>query len=145
MAAEQAPGAYQSSQRSAEVQRRVRLLVARFLEDRGYVQKPEGEGDFVVRVSSGRREREVAVSMAFPRPKPEGPAWFEEHEVEDFVEGILVIDILDEKKRQTLWHGAARVEINPEKIDDEILKRATAKIMASFPWKPAPPSTTKRP
>jgi hypothetical protein len=83
--------------------------------------------------------------MAFPRPKPEGPAWFEEHEVEDFVEGILVIDILDEKKRQTLWHGAARVEINPEKIDDEILKRATAKIMASFPWKPAPPSTTKRP
>jgi hypothetical protein len=130
---ENAPGEYETSARGAEVQRRVRLLVVGFLENRGFVQKPDG-ADFIVRIASGRREREAPRALPLPHPKPTGPAWFDEHEEEDFVEGILVIDVLDGKDQQPLWHGAARVQINPDKIDDDLLKRATAKVLASFPW-----------
>ena len=137
-----APAEYEASAHSKDVQRRVRLLVASFLEGRGYVQKAEGEADFVVQVASGRRQRTVTQALSLmPRPRPAGPAWFEEHETKEFVEGILVIDVLDGKKEEVLWHGAAQVEIDSSKVDDALLTRVTNEALAAFPWsrvKPAP-------
>jgi hypothetical protein len=132
-APEGVPDNYQASPRTEEVQRRAQLLVAGLLQERGYVQKPYG-GDFVVRIASGRRAREELRAVPIPHPEPTGPAWFEEHEEEDFVEGILVIDVFDGKSQQALWHGAARVEIDSDKIDDQLLRRATSKVLAAFPW-----------
>jgi hypothetical protein len=86
-----------------------------------------------VQIATGRRERVTERTVFIPRPKPTRPGWFEEHEEAEFVEGILVIDVLDGKSRGLLWHGAASVEINPEKIDDQLLKRATARVLVSFP------------
>jgi hypothetical protein len=48
-AAESTPSEYQASPRSAEVQRRVRLLIAGILQERGYVRRPDGEGTWSCR------------------------------------------------------------------------------------------------
>jgi len=91
----------------------VRLLVVGFLENRASCRSRTVQTHRQDRL--GRREREAPRALPLPHPKPTGPAWFDEHEEEDFVEGILVIDVLDGKDQQPLWHGAARVQINPDK------------------------------
>jgi len=35
--------------------------------------------------------------------------------------------------RSKVWHGAARAEIDPDHIDDALLRRSVAKLLASFP------------
>jgi hypothetical protein len=131
--ADGAPNEHPASAQSAEVRRRVALLVTDFLQARGYGAMPEG-GDMIVRIAAGRRERETMPAMPLPRPMPKRPTWLEEHEREEILEGILIIDILDGKTLEPVWHGAARVDLDKEGIDDPLLRRATSKVMASFPW-----------
>jgi hypothetical protein len=130
------PDDYETSARSAEISRRVRLLVASLLASKGYAERAQSDGDFVVQIAVGRREREELVrTPPLPHPRPVRPAWFEAHEDKDVVEDVLVIDVLDAKSQQTVWHGGARVEIDSERIDDALLKRATTKVLEVFPMR----------
>jgi len=131
-AAKDAPPDFQASPRAAEVRSRAQQLVASLLRDRGFVEKPEG-GDFIVQIGSGRRERQVQRAVPIPHPVPTRPAWFEEHEQEDLVEGALVIDVLDGTTHEPVWHSAARVEIPPDRVDESLLRRVTVKALDSFP------------
>jgi len=131
-AAEDAPPDFHASPRTAEVRSRVRQIVASLLRDRGFVEKPEG-GDFLVQIACGRREREVERMVPVPHPLPKRPGWFEEHELEDLVEGALVVDVFDGKTHEPVWHGAARVEVQSDRVDESLLRRATAKVLDSFP------------
>jgi len=130
---EGAPDEYETSSQSAEVRRRAQLLVAGFLRDKGYVQNQNGDADFVVQIACGRRERKEMRWLFLPHPRPTRSAWFDEHELGDFVEGILIIDVLDAKSNAPLWLGAARVDIDGETIDNVLLRRATNEVLASLP------------
>lgn len=130
--AENAPPDFHDSPRTAEVRALAQRLVEGILRSKGFVEKPEG-GDFIVQIGCGRREREVQRPIPLPHPLPKRPGWLEEHEEEDLVEGALVIDVLGGKTHEPLWHGAARVEIQPDKVDESLLRRATEKLLDSFP------------
>jgi hypothetical protein len=45
----------------------------------------------------------------------------------------LIIDVFDTATGGMVWHGAARVVIDPTAIDDALLERATTAILATFP------------
>ncbi|MGA7118628.1 MAG: DUF4136 domain-containing protein [Polyangiaceae bacterium] len=116
--------------RSAEVGRRVRQQVAQLLESKGYVQAADSRPDLLIRVAAGRREREIS------HPHP-APRWLEEDEEDDFIEGAFVIDVLDSATQELVWHGSARAEVEPDRIDDQRLRRAVTSVMATFPFRTA--------
>jgi hypothetical protein len=124
---EGAPGDYASSPRSAEVCRRVAQEAGKLLEAKGYMPAVGGQSDLVLRVGAGRRERVVE------HPQPERPGWLDEDEEDDFVEGAFVIDAFDAASTKLVWHGSARAEVDPSRIDDQGLHRAVVSVLAGFP------------
>jgi DNA-binding transcriptional MocR family regulator len=124
---ESALNGYASSAQSIEVRRRVIQQASKLLEARGYAHAVNGKPDLVLRVEAGRREREVQ------HPPHVRPGWLEEDEEEDFVEGAFVIDAIDAATEELVWHGSARAEVDPNRIDATRLQRAVASVMTSFP------------
>jgi hypothetical protein len=125
--AESAPNDYASSERSAEVCKRVREQATKLLEDKGYVQADGGKSDLVLRVAAGRRE------PAIRRPSHGVPGWLVEDEEDDFVEGAFVVDAFDTTTEELVWHGSARTAVDANRIDEERLQRAVMEVLASFP------------
>jgi hypothetical protein len=56
-----------------------------------------------------------------------------ENETEDFTEGAFVIDAFDAATDDLLWHGSARLEVQPGRFDEERLRRAASAVLTSFP------------
>ncbi|HXN30472.1 MAG TPA: DUF4136 domain-containing protein [Polyangiaceae bacterium] len=127
---ESAPSRYARSARSEEVRNRVKQQASKLLETKGYAVAVDGKPDLIVRVAAGRREQEIS------HPHP-GPRWLEEDEEEDFIEGAFVIDAFDGATDELAWHGSARAEVDPNKIDEERLRRAVASVLATFPGRAA--------
>lgn len=134
------PGGYQVSPRSAEVQRRLQPLVAAALTEKGY-SLASGKADFYIKYGSGRRTVPVKVGNDEPRYKEfvnydesaVSPGWSADDETADFVEGSLVIDGFDGATGGKVWHGASQAKIDPDHLDDGLLKRSVEALLASFP------------
>jgi hypothetical protein len=123
-----APAGYDATPRSVEVQQRMRPLIAAALEEKGYVEVPEG-GDFLVTHGAGRRE-----SRGTRQLSRRAVALMGETEQEtSFLEGSLVIDVYDRTAREQVWHGAATAEISQSGVDPQRLAETVQKIMAAFP------------
>ena len=129
-AVEQAPPRYRSSPRSREAVQRIRPLLEEALRAKGYIPAASiAEADLVWMFASGRREREKVIS----RPQHGGGESIDtEDPDEEFVEGALVIDALD-KNGARVWHGFGRTEVDPDRVDDALLRKAVAQVMARFP------------
>jgi hypothetical protein len=122
-----APNGYASSARTAEVRQRVIQQASELLEAIGYAPAVDGKPDLVLRVEAGRREREVQ------HPVHVHPGWLVEDEEDDYVQGAFVIDAIDAATEELVWHGSARAEVDPNRIDAERLQRAVTSVMATFP------------
>lgn len=120
------PAGYQTSPRSAEVHRRLQPLIVSALTQRGYVPVPE-KGDIFIMFGSGRRDVSIHESSSVTGE------WLPDDENEDFVEGSLVIDAFDAATNNKVWHGASRANIDPDRIDDQRLKRSVQELLSSFP------------
>lgn len=125
----QAPPGFSPSPQSAHVKQRVEQLTAKVLETKGYTQAEPASGDMTVRVSAGRRAREIRL------PERARPDWLMEDEENDFVEGSFVIDAFDSASGEMVWHGAARLEVDPGAVDEARLRRAVSSVLTSFPPK----------
>jgi hypothetical protein len=91
---------------------------------RGYVEE-ETKSDIIVKVAAGTG---AIPNPAADRALPGGPA-----------RGFIVIHIYDAPTGTEVWQGSAFAEIDPEKIDDALLKMGVEHMMAEFPTrKPAP-------
>lgn len=122
------PSGYQTSARSAEVQRRLRPLIAAALRERGYVPAlGSAKGDIVIMFGSGRRDASIHEASSM------GAEWQPDDENADFVNGTLVIDAFDGAKGDRVWHGANRARIDPDSIDDRLLQRSVGELISSFP------------
>ncbi len=56
--------------------------------------------------------------------------------VEKYIDGSLIIDVVDRNKRELLWQGVGNSQIDgPVKDPDTKISQAVAKIMESFPRK----------
>jgi hypothetical protein len=122
------PRGYQTSGRSADIDRRLQPILAAGLVQRGYVQASDpAKADFFIMFGSGRRvvsERETSAVAQ---------AWSPDDENADFVRGSLVIDAFDTTTRGRVWHGVARADLDPGRMDDALLTRAISDMFASFP------------
>ena len=90
-------------------------------------------GDLNVEIGAGRREATVAPILPIPLPSGRQAARIEASEREDIAEGALIIDVVNTATQALVWHGAARVVMEPSAIDDALLARATAAILSTFP------------
>jgi hypothetical protein len=117
------------SPQSSLVRQHVEQMTGTVLVAKGYapVSVAGTPPDMAIRVSAGRREREIR------RPVRVRPDWLVEDESEDFVEGSFVIDAFDAATDQLLWHGSARLEVEPATVNEERLRRAANAVLTSFP------------
>ena len=127
------PPRFARSNHTDEVVRRAGLLATRILVTKGYTLEAGGASDLTVRIGAGRREEAVTSEFPMPQPSPSPNGRIETSEREDITAGALVIDVLDGATGKIVWHGAARIAIDPAKIDGALLERATAAILVAFP------------
>ncbi len=103
----------------------IQQQVTRVLEAKGYAQ-PQGKSDLVVRILAGRR-------FSAPRPPTPPNAWLDEDESSDLVDGGYVIDLFDGATHEMVWHGAARADIDPPRLDEDHLRSSVTSLLATIP------------
>lgn len=114
------PG-YEVTPQSLEVQRRLRPLVEAELKQRGYAAS-DANGDLIVRLLGGtgaastKQPAERAIETGLAR-------------------GFIGLDIYDGATGAQVWQGSAFAEIDPDKIDDSLLKLGVTHMLADFPRK----------
>jgi hypothetical protein len=126
----------------SDYDRRVRAIIERRLEGRGFEQVA-ADPDFLVNYSLGRKElldtsgarREIVPGLSI--------AWEEGVLVRAYTEGTLVIEILDAESREAVWVGwATEVVDDPDRLLDQperLMKKidkAVRRIVKRFPPKP---------
>jgi Domain of unknown function (DUF4136) len=123
--------------RSLDVRQRIEAQTKGALEALGYVRADKPE--LLVRVSVGSRERRGSRPMLIPHAVPSrSTGWFIENEESDIAEGAFVIDMFDAGSNLLVFHGAARAEIDPEKLDVGRLQGAVARVLAFLPRRASP-------
>jgi hypothetical protein len=105
--------------RSLEVERRLRPIVLESLKARGYAES-DSSGDFVVKLVTGTGP--ASTQGPAERAMPTGLA-----------RGFIGINIYDGPTGAQVWQGSAFAEIDPEKIDDSLLKMGVTHMLAGFP------------
>ena len=120
--ADQPKPGYEVTPRSLEVQRRLRPLVQDALQGRGYTEDTP-KGDFIVKLATGTGEE---------------PSRGAEHAIATgLAQGYIGIDIYDGSTGGEVWQGSAFAEIDPEKVDDSLLKMGVSHMLANFPARDA--------
>ncbi len=110
---------YNLTARSLEVQRRLRLVVLKALQQRGYTLS-ETPGDLVVKLAAGTGPEVLAGQEE--RATPTGLA-----------RGFIGISIYDGSTGTQVWQGSAFAEIDPAKIDDSLLEMGVSHMLQDFP------------
>lgn len=121
------PADFAPSSQSTHVRQQVGQVTGAVLMAKGYTPASDEPADMAIRVSAGRREREIRW------PVQVRPPWLVEDETEDFTEGAFVIDAFDTATDDLLWHGSARLEVQPGSVDEPLLRRAASAVLTSFP------------
>jgi uncharacterized protein DUF4136 len=114
------PAPFEVSARSFEVERRMRALVVAELVRKGYAEQlGAANPDFVVTLASGYTEE---------------PFFMGEAPLFDTAEkGAIVIDAFDASSTAQVWHGVGEAEVDPRKINDQLLEVGVQRVLASFP------------
>jgi hypothetical protein len=128
--AETPPPPYQVSARSFDVERRAHDLVAEELTRKGYTESTTP--DFFVRLSSGTAKED--------KPQPTTTSGGNENETQSVTAGAIVIDAFDRSTSQQVWHGTARAEVDPQRVNDAGIQAAVQQMMASFPARNVAPA-----
>jgi hypothetical protein len=135
--------------------RRVSSAVDRELAARGYQLREAGESDFIVTIQAGVKEK-----MRFQQPQfisyrwgvyrgrfgwyyPWWDPFFSYPSIITYEEGTLVIDIVDAKKNELAWRGAARRILRQYRNNEQLqadIDEAVSKILQKFP----PPAVPAR-
>ena len=123
---EQPVAPFEVSARAFEVERRMRPLIVSELLRKGYAEQAgQDKPDFVVVFGLGYAKEAVP---PVDQPGGAGPA-----AATPIERGRLAIDAFDTATDTQVWHGIAEAEINPEKIDDQLVQTAVRQILAPFP------------
>jgi Domain of unknown function (DUF4136) len=113
------------SGRSFEVERRLRPLVVAELQSKGYTEQTgQAKPDFMVSFASGYFREEDSAQM-------------EPGAALGVLKGQVVIDAFDVTSEAQVWHGTAEAEVDPKKIDDQLLQSAVRRVLAPFPTRAA--------
>ncbi|MGA3124098.1 MAG: DUF4136 domain-containing protein [Polyangiaceae bacterium] len=117
---------FEVTARSFEVERRMRPLIVAELLHKGYTEQTgQDKPDFVLAFDSGY-SKEVMGNLE--QAGGAGPA-----SAPPIVRGKLTVDAFDASTDGQVWHGTAEAEVNPKRIDDQLLQVAVEKLLAPFP------------
>lgn len=110
------------------------------LERRGYVFD-ELDPDLLVNVAAAVEERQGLRSAAGTLPGWNGV------ETEDYRLGRMAIDLVDARRRQVVWHGAAEGRVSPAMLRDagSAVETAVAAVFEGFPVQASAPAAAKPP
>jgi hypothetical protein len=120
--AEIPPSPYQVSARSFEVERLAHDMVAAELVRKGYTDAG-ANGDFLVRISSGAATQYTSTVMSGS----------DEDRLQSVTTGEVMVDAFDRSTAQQVWHGTARAEVDPRRINEPELQAAVHQLLAPFP------------
>ena len=115
---DQPKAGYDVTSRSLEVQRRLRPVVLEALQGRGY-KEDETKSDLIVKLAAG--------TGAAPNPE------LERSRKTGLARGFIGISVYEAATGTEVWQGSAFAEIDPEKIDDSLLKMGVSHMLADFP------------
>lgn len=107
--------------------RRVREALDAELAARGYVLDTTGKPDFLVAYHAAARNKVGIQDWGY------GPGrWGSRRiDVNEYVEGTLVVDFVSAADRQLFWRGSATGTIEPKEAEKKI-KKAVAKLLAQY-------------
>lgn len=116
---------------SSLIERRLISAARSQLERRGYVFD-ESAPDVLVNLAAVVEERQGL------RAKPAGVLGVGGTETEDYRLGRLAIDVIDARRGDVVWHGAAEGRLTPEMLRDagSAAEKAVAAVFDGFPIKP---------
>jgi hypothetical protein len=114
---------YAVTPRSLEVQRRLRSVVLRELQQRGYTSR-DSQGELIVKLAAGTGPELLQDSLV-ESTEPAIPT--------GRVRGYIGINIYDSKTGIEIWEGSAFAEVDREKIDDSQLKMGVAHLLEPLP------------
>ena len=117
--ANQPASGFSTTERSLEVQRKLASLVGASLQERGYHPSTE-KADLLIKISAGSGTLD---DDKVERGSPSAP----------IPAGVIGVDAYDSVTGITLWHGSAFAEIDPQRIDEQLLSRGVKQMLASFP------------
>lgn len=112
------------------IDRRLLAAARTQLERRGYTFD-ELAPDLLVNVAAAVEERHGLRSAAGALPGWHGV------ETEDYRLGRMAVDLVDARRRQVVWHGAAEGRVSPAQLRDAgtAVETAVAAIFEGFPVK----------
>jgi hypothetical protein len=118
---ERPPVGYQRSARSLGVQRLMRPLIAATLEQKGYSSASD-KPDLVVTFSSGTLDELV--------PRVINPY----ESVKDVIfTASIAVDVFDAATGLQVWHGTGSSQVDPKRVNGELLQRGVQELLAAFP------------
>lgn len=110
------------------VERRLRAAARSQLERRGYAQDDEAP-DLLVNIAA------VVEDRPHLRPAPGHVPDVDGLEMVDLRQGRLVIELIDTRRRQVVWHGSAEGRVSQAMLRDAgaAAEQAVAAVFAGFP------------
>jgi hypothetical protein len=79
----------------------------------------------MIRISTGTAKED--------RSQPTTTSGGSENEPQSIVGGEVVVDAFNRSTSQQVWHGIARAEIDPQRINEPVLQAAMQQMLAPFP------------
>ena len=107
--------------------RRVRAALDSQLVARGLAQDASGKPDLLVAYHAAARNRVGIQDWGY------GPGRFGSRriDVNEYIEGTLVVDLVDGASRQLVWRGTATGTIEPKEAEKKI-RKAVARLMEQY-------------
>jgi hypothetical protein len=113
------------SARAFELEQRMRPLVVAELLRKGYAEETGGaKPDLLLKFAAG-------YDTTPPAP-PGEPGWNT-----GGMTGEIVVDAFDGATEAQVWQGTAQSEVDPDKIDPQLLQYAVEHLLATFPGRSA--------
>ena len=109
---------------------RIRRAVISALEEKGYRMIEKGRADFLVATYISLQKKIDVTTYGYHGWRSPGPRY---KEVRRYKEGAIIIDIIDSKKKQLVWRGAAEDALRYEDNLEEDVKDAVEAVMKDFP------------
>jgi hypothetical protein len=115
------------------VSNRVRDAIERVLAAKGYRPATDGTPDFVVDFATSSRQRVyVRPGMGWPSRRRWGGPW-RDTEVFDYLEGTLLVGVLDPARDELIWRGVATRDLDSESGGQAAVDEIVHALLAQFP------------
>lgn len=115
----------------AAVAARIQQEIAAVLVAKGYAVAPPDTADLLVAFSvDGKPRSDQQLTDVYVGG---GYGWQGAESTVDYVEGELVIDLYEAKRRQIVWHGVGSVDLFPGSSDPELPNRVVRAILDDLP------------